>query len=150
MHMVDILLSYVFSTNPIQTIEDQDGNITQYTYDNMGQLIRENNPYLNKSYVYTYDNAGNRVSKTTYAYTTGTLGSAISTQTHTYTGDRMNGDDYDAIGNPLSYNGYSMSWSGRQLMEMSMNGGHFATPLSTMPMVFARLRCPKGASTGTP
>ena len=30
---------------------------------------------------------------------------------------------YDAIGNPLTYNGYAMTWNGRQLMEMNRNVG---------------------------
>ena len=32
---------------------------------------------------------------------------------------------YDGVGNPTTYNGYTLTWSGRQLMEMSMNGGQF-------------------------
>lgn len=43
--------------------------------DDLGQLIREDNRALNKSYVYTYDYAGNITSKKEYAFTTGTLGS---------------------------------------------------------------------------
>ena len=30
---------------------------------------------------------------------------------------------YDALGNPTTYNGYTLKWEGRQLMEMSMNAG---------------------------
>ncbi len=120
----DTTLTYTYdSVGNIQTITDQSGNVTKYTYDNMSQLIREDNPYLNKSYVYTYDNAGNRTSKKTYAYTTGTLGTATATQNYTYTGDRLNGTTYDEIGNPERYNGYDMTWSGRQLTQMSMAGG---------------------------
>ena len=32
---------------------------------------------------------------------------------------------YDGVGNPTTYNGYTLTWSGRQLMEMSMNAGQF-------------------------
>ena len=32
---------------------------------------------------------------------------------------------YGAIGNPTTYNGYTLEWNGRKLMEMSMNGGQF-------------------------
>ena len=94
----------------------------------MGQLTREDNPYTNTTYVYTYDNGGNRLSKTTYAYATGDLVTTTSTQTYTY-GDTSWGDrftvfngtaiTYDAIGNPLSYyNGssYTFAWAdGRRL-----------------------------------
>ncbi|MBQ9780599.1 MAG: RHS repeat-associated core domain-containing protein, partial [Clostridia bacterium] len=38
-------------------------------------------------------------------------------------GDRLSGYTYDAIGNPSYYNGYALTWNGRQLMKMSMNGG---------------------------
>ena len=51
---------------------DANGNITQitdasgtiqyrYEYDNLGQLKREDNRPQNKTFVYTYDNAGNRI-----------------------------------------------------------------------------------------
>ena len=99
--------------------------MTRYTYDKLGQLTREDNPYLGKTYVYAYNEAGNRTSKTTYDYTTGTLGSETATKEYEYTGDQLSGTTYDAIGNPDTYNGYSLTWNGRQLMEMSMNAGQF-------------------------
>ena len=59
-----------------------------YTYDSIGQLTRENNAYLGKTYVYTYDLIGNMTSKKTYAYTTAaTLGTAQSTRSYTNTRD---------------------------------------------------------------
>ena len=78
----------------------------------MGQLTREDNRAKNKSYVWTYDNAGNILSRKEYAFTTGTLGTATSTVNYTYGnsnwGDQLTsfyGDPitYDAIGNPLTY-----------------------------------------------
>ena len=70
--------------------------------------------------MYTYDTAGNRTSKKTYAYTTSTLGTATATQTLTYStgewGDQRTGTTYDAVGNPLTYNMYTMTWRGRQLV----------------------------------
>ena len=117
---------------------DDNGNITRivyidytndttknvyYVYDSMGQLTRENNQLLGKTYTYAYDNAGNILSKKEYSYTTGLLGTAVNTYTYTYgTDDKVisiNGNSitYDAIGNPLSYyNGYQFTWQkGRQL-----------------------------------
>ena len=96
--------------------------------DSWDKLTREDNPYLGQSYTYLYDNAGNRTSKKIYAYTTDTLGTATSTQTYTYNsdstwGDQLNGYTYDEIGNPSYYNGYALTWSGRQLMEMNRNAG---------------------------
>ena len=123
--------TYTYDSNGnITRITDQSGKVTRYTYDKLGQLTREDNPYLNKTYVYTYDNAGNRLSKKKYAYTTGTPGNATATESYNYTGDRLTqvGStvyQYGAIGNPTTYNGYTLEWNGRKLMEMSMNGGQF-------------------------
>lgn len=41
----------------------------KYYYDDLGQLIREDNRALNKTYVWSYDDAGNILSKKTYAFT---------------------------------------------------------------------------------
>ena len=123
--------TYTYDSNGnITRITDQSGKVTRYTYDKLGQLTREDNPYLNKTYVYTYDNAGNRLSKKTYAYTTGTPGNETATESYNYTGDRLTQVGsvtyaYDAVGNPTTYNGYTLEWNGRKLMEMSMNGGQF-------------------------
>ena len=124
---------------------DAAGNITairlggvlkySYEYDNLSQLIRENNAVAGETYVFTYDNAGNILTKKTYAYTTGTLGTVQDTDTYTY-GNSINGDRLmrynnvscviDALGNPLRYaNGtnYIMTWTkGRQLAK-TVNGG---------------------------
>jgi RHS repeat-associated protein len=126
--------TYVYDTiGNITGIRNENQTTTRtirYTYDKPGQLTREDNPYLNKTYVYTYDNAGNRLNKKTYAYTTGTPGNETATESYNYTGDRLTqvGStvyQYDAIGNPTTYNGYTLEWNGRKLMEMSMNGGQF-------------------------
>ena len=124
---------------------DTNGNITaisqgsviyyQYQYDDLGQLIREDNREKNASYEYIYDDAGNITAKKTYAFTTGTLGTATSTKNYTYSnstwGDLLTkyGTDtilYDAIGNPIKIgyyesaddywgSGYDLQWQGRQL-----------------------------------
>ncbi|MBQ9744288.1 MAG: DNRLRE domain-containing protein [Clostridia bacterium] len=118
---------------------DDNGNITRiiyidytsnttksvfYVYDSIGQLIRENNQLLGKTFVYEYDSSGNILSKKEYNYTiTSILGTPINTLVYTYgTDDKVvsvNGNSitYDAIGNPLSYyNGYQFTWQkGRRL-----------------------------------
>ena len=85
----------------------------QYAYDELGQLIREDNKDANKSYTYTYDSRGNILEKKTYAFTLGTLGTAQKTDSYGYATDSWkdrltsyNGQTitYDAIGNPLTYN----------------------------------------------
>ena len=59
-------------------------NQTKYYYDSLSQLVREDNPYANKTYTYEYDGNGNIKSKKTYAYTTDTLGSVEDTITYSY------------------------------------------------------------------
>lgn len=117
---------------------DQNGNITgisvgntllySYTYDNLGQLIRENNQPLNQTWVYTYDDAGNRTKKETYAYTTGTLGTVQSTVNYSYNnanwGDLLTSVGntnvtYDAIGNPTAIGNAALTWQGRRLVGMT-------------------------------
>jgi YD repeat-containing protein len=112
---------------------DANGNITQlsdgthtytYVYDDFNQLIRENNPLLNKSITYEYDFGGNLLAVKEYAYTTGTLGSPTSTVVYTYDDTwkdqltKIDNDNlaYDTNGNLLSYKTRSYSWqAGRQL-----------------------------------
>ena len=117
---------------------------TSYAYDDLNQLVRENNVTAGKTWVYTYDERGNILSRKTYAYTTGTLGTVQNTDTYEYFeqsssylwGDgllRYDGTEYnvyDAIGNPLSYNNgsaYTFSWSnGRQLTSGTKGNTSFA------------------------
>ena len=105
-----------------------------YEYDNLGQLTRENNTRLGKTFVYTYDDAGNIISKKIYSYQVGTLNEDTLIETELYTygnsawGDQLtayNGASitYDEIGNPLSYyNGANFSWEGRRLVGATYNG----------------------------
>jgi YD repeat-containing protein len=101
--------------------------LTLHTPDDQNQLTREDNQPQKKTFVYTYDYAGNRTSKKTYTYTTGSLTDLSYTEIkYEYTNDW--GDQltkvgstsiaYDAQGNPTTYNGYALTWEGRQLMEM--------------------------------
>ena len=100
-------------------------NQTKYYYDSLSQLVREDNPYVNKTYTYEYDGNGNIKSKKTYAYTTGTLGSVEDTVTYSYGNsdwkDLLTSYDgttisYDASGNPLNWTDErTITWVGRQL-----------------------------------
>ena len=128
--------SFVYSYTPqgnISAVTDGDRQST-YQYDEINQLIRENNAYLNKTVTYSYDAGGNILSKTTYPYTTGSLeGQTGETVTYSY-GDSewkdlltaYNGQEitYDAIGNPLNYkNGFTFTWqNGRRLATAAANG----------------------------
>lgn len=129
---------------------DANGNITKitlstgaqyrYVYDDLGQLVREDNSVLNRTYVYSYDNAGNILSKKTYALTAeGTTPSTLySTYSYGYTdswGDLLTSYrgmniTYDEIGNPLSYyngNSYTFTWeNGRYLKTASVDSNNLS------------------------
>ena len=98
-------------------------------YDDIGQLVLEDNSLLNRTFVYTYDDAGNILLKKTYALTAAgaTPTTLYSTYSYGYTdswGDLLTSYrgvsfTYDEIGNPLTYyNGssYTFTWeNGRRL-----------------------------------
>jgi RHS repeat-associated protein len=115
---------------------DANGNITElsdgthtytYVYDDFNQLIRENNPLLNKSITYQYDVGGNLEEVKEYAYTTGDLVNP-TTVTYNYGNawkdqlTKIGNDDLanDTNGNLLSYKTRSYSWqAGRQLAQIT-------------------------------
>ena len=119
--------NYVYdSVGNIIAVKNDDIDVVSYEYDSLGQLTRENNVILGKTYTYSYDNYGNLTSVKTYNYTTGALtGTALNTDTYTYSngdwGDQLvsfNGQTitYDQMGNPTTYLGATLSWENiRQL-----------------------------------
>lgn len=126
-------INYFYDNNGnIQTITENGEEKASYEYDGLGQLIRENSVYANKTVVYTYDNAGNIHKTDEYAYTNGELGEVISTKNYSYEDAEwrdlltsFNGQNitYDEIGNPLSYrDGMQFTWTGRQLSSLQKNG----------------------------
>ena len=126
----------------ITEIADSSGVVqNRYCYDDLGQLIREDNREMGRSYTYDYDDAGNRIQKKAFAFTLGALGSAVSVYQYSYASsgwrDRLTYDDYsydsisyDAIGNPISIENdedpdicTSLRWKGRLLMSFSDSEG---------------------------
>ena len=122
----------------IQYTYDKNGNITAiledgkeqitYVYDGFNQLIRENNKYIEKTILYTYDNGGNILRKDEYAFTEDEPTQINHSSLYFY-GDGNWKDliteyagetiTYDEIGNPLSYrNGLSFEWTGKKLTEV--------------------------------
>ena len=113
---------------------DANGNITSitqgtvsvtYTYNDANELIRENNGFTNQTVTYAYDDWGNITEKKVYAYTTA-ADPGTPTQTIPYVyGNNTWGDQltsynnqsisYDAMGNPTSYLGSTLTWEGKQL-----------------------------------
>ena len=111
-------------------------SIIEYEYDALGQLVREDNGATGKTVTYVYDNSGNILSRTEYAYSP--MAEDLSALTPTATASYTYGNDtwkdqltayngqsitYDAIGNPLSYRGMSMTWqNGRELAALTKTG----------------------------
>ena len=102
----------------------------RYGYDELGQLVREDNRYTGKSYTWKYDEAGNILNRKTYAYTIDALGTVQNTVIYGYDngswGDLLisfNGQSiaYDGIGNPGTWNGSALTWRGRRLMSYGSN-----------------------------
>jgi len=132
--------TYTYDANGnITKILYSNGKEVRYVYDDLSQLVREDNGLTNKTYIYTYDNAGNIQSKSEYALTAAasTPITAISTKIYGYAdsswGDLLtsyNGTTitYDGMGNPLSYyNGvsYTFSWDGRNLVGATLGSNTY-------------------------
>ena len=129
-------VSYTYDeAGSITTITDG-SLVTYYIYDGLNQLVREDNAYSNKTVVYTYDNGGNILSRTEYPYSPTVEDVTTLTATNTVTYAYGNADwkdqltsfngeaiTYDAIGNPLTYRGMTLTWqNGRQLATLSKAG----------------------------
>ena len=106
-----------------------------YYYDDLGQLIRTDDYYNFKTYIYEYDNSFNLLSKKTYSLTsygmtpTGEYDEIIYNYGNVNWKDQLtsiNGNviSYDSNGNPTNYyNGFAFTWiSGNQLSTASING----------------------------
>ena len=131
--------NYVYDDNGnIIQIKDDDGVIQhRYEYDILGQLVREDNRPLGKSYVYIYDYAGNRTVKREGAFTLGTV-TVTNTVNYDY-GNESWGDQltsagenyysYDDIGNMVVR--YSdgvhatLTWDGRRLESYEDGTGYY-------------------------
>ena len=112
------------------------GDECRYKYDDLGQLVREDNELLGKTYLYTYDFAGNIISKKVYAWTEGDVSAITPIDVYEYGyGDPRWGDllisycgrtnAYDAVGNPTRYyNGtqWHFTWSGGRRLAVANNG----------------------------
>ena len=105
-----------------------------YSFDQKGQLVftwhcDEDGSGID--YEYTYDNAGNLLSKKAYTAVGWDPDTLLTTDTYTYSdsvwGDLLtayNGQpiSYDANGNPLSYRGMTLTWAkGRRLATLTKN-----------------------------
>ncbi len=76
--------SYTYDLNGNVTAVKRNSKTVEYIYDKANRLVRENNPFLNKTYTYAYDDNGNITSKKEYSYTTTTNPSTPKTYNYTY------------------------------------------------------------------
>ena len=114
------------------TAINRNGIITnKYTYDEIGQLIREDDLLTSQSIVYIYDKGGNIVNKEVCQY--GEQFSKTNSISYKYEDDNwrdkltsINGNSitYDEIGNPLSYKENVYHWiEGRTLHSVDSKDG---------------------------
>ncbi len=132
---IDREISYTYDgSGNIKTKADTKYSTTdeiEYFYDELNQLIRENDPVANKTTTYLYDGSGNILEKREYDYTTSdTLGTAKKTTKFSYANGQWKdlltsytGHEilYDAVGNPLKFGDITMTWErGRKLSTMTL------------------------------
>ena len=125
--------SYTYDNNGnITEIRKNNSLIAKYTYDEMNQLVREDNYLLNKTYIFAYDTAGNILSKNTYNTVLATeSGTPDATTAYTYATSgwkdqlvNVGGEAivYDVLGNPTTYRGHNLTWGKlRQLNSFDSN-----------------------------
>ena len=125
--------SYTYDNVGNITSVTRNGLTTTYEYDSLGQLIRVNDPHAGKSTMYLYDCGSNMTGYLSAPYTLApTLEGVNETVFYTY-GDSNWKDKvtaiggkaitYDAIGNPLTYDGWTFTWkAGRMLASMVKTG----------------------------
>ena len=103
-----------------------------YVYDPFGQLIRENNKSLDKTYIYSYNGIGNIDSIKAYSYTTAQTPSGTpSSTTFSYTGDKLTGFNgksitYNSNGGIDTYDGKTFTWNKGKLSRIKHNLGSTA------------------------
>lgn len=147
--LVNEIAYYKLATNGTRTLDsidrvtyDANGNITQYgnvtyKYDLCGRLVREDNPTIDKTIVWTYNDGSNITQRKEYAYTTSaTLD--VPTKIFALDYDGGWGDqvtaiekqpvDYDYAGNPTNYRGMKLNWTrGRLLLCVEKSSGDYAS-----------------------
>ena len=99
-----------------------------YGYDEFNRLIAEINYAAGKKFAYTYDSAGNVLTKYTYNITNNVIAAVASdVTTYGYTNPlwrdqltKINNRytiEYDAAGNPVKYKDYALEWKGNRLTK---------------------------------
>lgn len=120
------------TTTLLESIKNGNEDEIKYIYDELGQVIRENNKEQNKTYIYEYDIGGNITNKNVYEYTDKEITNQ-PTEIIEYIYNNANWKDqltsyngkeiiYDSVGNIISYNGNEYTWqNGRELATLINN-----------------------------
>lgn len=131
-------IAYVYSVcddeNTYEYTYDENGNIAAvsrngellvcYGYDDLGQLIREDNAELESTFLHAYHANGNRNTASRAGYTpSGEDVDSDETYTFSYVSDwcdqlselEDHPVQYDKFGNPFEYGEHILTWSGRLL-----------------------------------
>ena len=121
-------ISYTYDElGNIETIKKGNTLTNKYYYDELSQLVREDDVEQNKTITYEYDAGGNLLNKKEYSYTTETTITGTPSKTTVYSYENTNWKDqltsfdgkqitYDNIGNVLTYDGNNFTWqNGREL-----------------------------------
>ncbi|HIU14971.1 MAG TPA: DNRLRE domain-containing protein, partial [Candidatus Ventricola intestinavium] len=111
----------------------RNGLTTTYVYDTLGQLTRVNDPHTNKSTVYLYDRGGNITGYLGAPYSLAEPLGGINEMVFYSYGDSNWKDKvtaiggkaitYDAIGNPLSYDGWTFTWKAGRMLDSLVKTG---------------------------
>ena len=124
---------YTYDTNGniTEILDEFDDILYKYTYDSFGRLKREDNYPLDQTFEYSYDKNGNITAKYVYgSFTTGLLDDPDDTIEYYYSDTSWrdlltsyNGTQisYDALGNPVSIGGRTLTWRGKQLTGYSLS-----------------------------
>ena len=117
------------SMGRISKEKDSSGNILRsFSYDTYGQLVRENNAELDKTFVFEYNNNGGITKVKEYAYSTSSTPTGTATEkTNTYDSthpDRLTkcgstSISYNSMGCPTTCNGYTATWTRGKLSKLS-------------------------------
>lgn len=117
---------------------DVSGNITEkwengkfavaYSYDHLNRLIREDNIFFKKTWLYSYDGNGNRTTRVEMPFTRQKINEIVdysnaNIDTYSYDGDELvscnnNVFSYDGFGNPTTYKNKVLNWdNGNRLVK---------------------------------
>ena len=128
--VMDESMRYTYDSMDNITEIRENGELTiRYEYDTLGRLIREDNKTLKKTYVFSYDNNGNILSKRETKITLKKTDEIDFTSKNLYAYQADNSDwlssfngeeiTYNAVGNPLNYRGNAIRWGRGHIIQYS-------------------------------